>query len=90
MLKEELTDVLGQVFCFPDLGVTVAMMPRFAGSTRARFAFAKMGSGETKFRRKVGELVAIRRLFAGESLSLARDVGADVVAREFAEFIAYQ
>ena len=64
-----LQSVGGSVFSFPMYGVTVALRP--SGETGFRVAVSVTGADEKKFRRKVGEFLALDRLSAGESVYTA-------------------
>lgn len=83
----------GFVFSFPDVGATVACMPKFDGSLMADFSIAMMASDETKFRNLVGADIAMARFAQGQTLALTV-YGSDMAsmesrASEFAEFVAY-
>lgn len=51
---------------FSDMGVTVALMR--TGDNRGVFSVSIMGKDETKFRRKVGEFVALVRIANGQRM----------------------
>lgn len=57
---------------------TVAKMPDFKGSKMAQFSVSVCSDTEKKFRRKVGEYHALRRLFdcTGEWITLPNSIDA--------------
>lgn len=68
MLSQLNTDD-GYILQDPETGVTMVIVPEFPGSRMVRVSFSFMSADETKFRRKVGEYWALRRMFwTGESV----------------------
>ncbi len=72
VLLAALTAAGGQIFSFPNAGwgVTIAVMPEFEGSRTMRVAVAVASPAEEKFRRKVGEYVALCHMDDGQSIAV--------------------
>ena len=60
---KDLSDWKGRVFSFPTYNATVAIMPEFSGSRMMLVSVSIAEPRETKFKRKVGEYHALRRMF---------------------------
>lgn len=58
-----LSDLNGEVYCFPEYSATVAIMPEFEGSRMMLVSVSIAEPREKKFRCKVGEYHAMRRMF---------------------------
>ena len=58
-----LSDLNGKVFCFPEYRATIAIMPEFEGSRMMLVSVSIAEPREKKFRCKVGEYHAMRRMF---------------------------
>lgn len=70
-LMQVLVDTKGEMYQDPETGVTMVAVPEFAGSRMMRVSFSFMSPDETKFRRKVGEYWAMRRMYwSGESVTV--------------------
>ena len=59
----DLAELNGRVFSFPAYNATVAIMPEFPGSRMMVVSVSIAEPRETKFKRKVGEYHALRRMF---------------------------
>lgn len=67
--------------------VTVAKLPEFPDSKMAKFSVSICSESETKFRRKVGEFHALRKMFQdGEYVKLPNHT---MDASEFTDFVGY-
>ncbi len=64
----------GRMFQNPDAGVTVAVLPHFPGAVFAKLSVAYCGDTESKFRRKVGQFLALTRLDTNQCISLPLDI----------------
>lgn len=66
--------------------VTVCRMQRFPRSTMAKFAVSVCSDNEKKFRHKVGEYYALKRLLVfGQYVQMP----ADISAKQFADFVEF-
>ncbi len=81
-MKIEFADLGGEVFYFPEHGLTIAMIP--AGEV-TKVATSVSSPNEKKFRRKVGAYKAINRvMWDGEYMLVPMLVSNEIWAREFA------
>jgi len=88
MLKD-LDSLNGMIFSFPDKGATVAIMEEFPGSRMMLVSISIADSSETKFKPKVGEYHALRRMFIDNEYLKIRTVFSEeydpeIWARNFA------
>jgi len=76
-------------FSFPDLKATVAIMR--TGPSMGVFSVSIASDSERKFRRKVGEHIAMDRMFNGESLpvKLGTDSELEYIANDIAMAVSY-
>lgn len=74
IMLEEFEGNYGRMFSNPDAGVTVAVLPHFKGARFAKLAVAYAAGDERKFRRKVGQYLALTRLECGECITLPIDI----------------
>ena len=70
----------GQVFSFPDQGVTVAIKRPFKGAKCVNVAVAVMSKSETKFRPLMGKGIAISKLGWGNCLTFPASQDFDYIA----------
>lgn len=63
VMLADLADLNGRVFSFPTYNATVAIMPEFPDSRMMLVSVSIAEPRETKFKRKVGEYHALRRMF---------------------------
>lgn len=77
-----------QLFSFPEMGVTVAIQE--TGMNMAAFSVSIASDSEQKFRRKVGEYVAIKRMLDGQVLPVVKYDSLEVMAREIALAVSGQ
>jgi len=71
-LLKSLRALGGEVFSFPNDGITIAIQPAFEGSRTMHVAVAVASPEEKKFRRKVGEYVALCHLVDGIVITVPR------------------
>lgn len=70
-LMQTMRDSGGEIMQDSENGVTAVILYEFPGSRMVRVSFSFMSPDETKFRRKVGEYWALRRMFwTGESVAV--------------------
>lgn len=76
----------GELFSFPERGVTIAVMPALRGAecNTSRVATAVCSPNEQKFRRKVGEYVALKNMYDSKYIAVPVVVFAHDFANEFA------
>ena len=74
----------GELYFFPDVGLTVAMLP--AGNV-CRVATAINSPWEKKFRRKVGAFKALERLENGEDMLILMPVLLKLGRRNLRKFV---
>jgi hypothetical protein len=60
----------GQIFSFPDVGLTVAMQPEFPGSRMANVSLAWASYNEPRFMKNLGQAIALDRMVNGESIKV--------------------
>lgn len=80
----------GQVIAYPDMRITVAVVPCLRNAKRSRFAHVSIAqcSHADKFKRKRGELIALERMANGYLFAVPMD-GRELweVADSVAEFL---
>lgn len=76
-LLEAIHDAGGAVFTFPMLGVTVAIRPAVSGKPDSQFVHVSIAQCDMDmdvFKRKVGELMALDRMYAYDNyISISRN-----------------
>lgn len=65
----------GQVIAYPDMRITVAVVPCLRNAERSRFAHVSIAqcSHADKFKRKRGELIALERMACGYLFAVPMD-----------------
>ena len=69
----------GMIYSSEENGITVAVLPHFPGSRFVKLSVAYMAMDEKKFRVKVGEFLAMRRLIDGEYICIPACDEANIV-----------
>lgn len=70
-LMQIMRDSGGEIMQDSENGATAVILSEFPGSRMVRVSFSFMSPDETKFRRKVGEYWALRRMYwDGESVAV--------------------
>ena len=73
ILKGMKADFTGEIFSFPEVGLTIAIEHK--GLNTSRVAMSVMSPDEKKFRRKVGEYYALSKfMYNGEFMTVPRVV----------------
>lgn len=92
--RKGLTALNGLIFSFPDWNTTVVLLPEFPGSRMMLVSVSMAEPRETKFKRKVGEFHALRRVFSANEYIKVPSVFAEYdylnpdMARDWAENFA--
>ena len=69
-MRDEFDRLGGMIYSFPGYSATVAIMEEFPGSRMMLVSVSIAEPRESKFRRKVGEFHALRRMFEAEYIKL--------------------
>lgn len=88
-LKTDMQDAGGEVFSFPEEGVTVVIVPCAGNDSEfVRVAVAQCDFKDDDFKRKRGELIALERWSSGESIAVKNTCCLDDLAEAVCELMA--